>query len=231
MPAGRLSAAAARLDGTVLHPGDSLSLRDRLGAALPDGQAADALATATFNAAWLGGLRIASHATHATYPGQGSTAGPLGRDATLRQGQDLAFLDDTRYGVLVSVAFDAPAARRAGSLTVTLWSTPRWTVTSAHDTPTDVVPAGRVVGHGRGCVAQRRRRRVPGHRHPHLGAAGLGRGRPQRLLHRSLPTAAGGRLPLTRCPAGQPMPAVRSSSWSRSCAASSTCLCRHSEAR
>ena len=154
MPIGRLSAAAARIDGTVLHPDDSLSLRDRLGVALPDGDAADALATATFNAAWLGGLRIASHATHTTYPGQDPTTGPLGRDATLRQGQDLAFIDDTRYGVLVSVALDAPSARRAGSLAVTFWSTPRWTVTSAHDTPTDVVPAGRVVGHGHGCVAR-----------------------------------------------------------------------------
>lgn len=151
---GRLSVAAARIDGTVLHPGDSLSLRDRLGAALPDGQAADALATATFNAAWLGGLRIGSHATHATYPGQSSTTGPLGRDATLRQGQDLTFVDNTRYGVLVSAALKAPTGRRTGSLTVTLWSTRRWTVTSAHDTPTDVVPAGRVVVHGSGCVAR-----------------------------------------------------------------------------
>jgi vancomycin resistance protein YoaR len=153
-PTGRLSAAAARLDGIVLHPGDSLSLRDRLGAALPDDETADALATATFNAAWLGGLRITSHATHATNPGQDSTTGPLGRDATLGQGQDLAFLDDSRYGVLVSVASHAPTARRSGEVTVTLWSTPRWTVTAAHDTPTDVVPAGQVVGHGRGCVAR-----------------------------------------------------------------------------
>ena len=76
-----------------------------------------------FNAAWLGGLRVTSHAAGATYTG----TAPVGRDASLRDGQDLAFTDDTRYGVLVSVA-----APRHGPLTVTLWSTPRWTVTSTH---------------------------------------------------------------------------------------------------
>jgi hypothetical protein len=154
MSTGRLSAARARLDGVVLHPHDSLSLRSRLGSAVPGGQAADALATATFNAVWLGGLRVGSHATHTTSPGQDSSTGPLGRDATLRQGQDLAFTDDSPYGVLVSVDLRAPTAHRNGSLTVTLWSTPRWAVTSAHDTPADVVPAGRVVVHGQGCVAK-----------------------------------------------------------------------------
>jgi vancomycin resistance protein YoaR len=153
-PTGRLSAAVAHLDGTVLQPDDSLSLRGRLGSAVPEGEAGDALATATFNAVWLGGLHLGSHATHATYPGQGSTTGPLGRDATLEQGQDLAFTDDTRYGVLVTATLSPPTAARGGSLTVTLWSTPRWTVTSAHATPTDVVPAGRVVAHGPGCVAR-----------------------------------------------------------------------------
>ena len=157
---GRLSAAVARLDGTLLHPDDSVSLRGLLGGAVPEGAAGDALATATFNAVWLGGLHLGSHATHATFPGAGPTTGPLGRDATLRQGQDLAFTDDTRYGVLVSAHLSAPTARHGGSLTVGLWSTPHRLVTSAHDTPTDVVPSGRVVGHGRGCVA-------------HAGAAGF----------------------------------------------------------
>jgi hypothetical protein len=154
MPAGPLAAAAADLDGTVLHPDDSLSLRDRLVSNVPEGEAGDALATATFNAAWLGGLHIDAHATHPTYPGWTTSSGPLGRDATLADGQDLTVTDDTRYGVLVTVALERPTAHRGGSLTVTLWSTPRWTVTSAHDTPTDVVPAGRVVDHGRGCVAR-----------------------------------------------------------------------------
>ena len=154
LPAGShvdgLVAAAARLDGTLVKPGGSLSLRDRLGAAVPGDPAATQLATATFNAAWLGGFDIGSHANLPAY----TRTYPMGRDATLRDGQDLTFVDSTRYGVLVSVATERPSATHAGSLVVSLWSTPRWTVTSSHDTPANVVAAGRVVHHGRGCRAR-----------------------------------------------------------------------------
>jgi vancomycin resistance protein YoaR len=136
-----LARAVARLDGTVLRPGDSLSLRDRLGDAVPADATADRLATAVFDAAWLGGLAIGSHATLPSYTG----AYPMGRDATLRDGQDLTVVDDTSYGVLVTVT------TQAHSLTVGVWSAPRWTVTSSHAAPVDVVPAGRVVRHGHGC--------------------------------------------------------------------------------
>ncbi len=142
--AGGLAAAAARLDGTVLKPGDTLSLRDRLGRGVPGDPAATQLATATFNAAWLAGLEISAHATLPAYTG----TYPMGRDATLGDGQDLAFVDSTSYGVLVS----ATTTRHA--LTVSLWSTPRWTATSSHDTPADVVPPARVVHHGKGCHAR-----------------------------------------------------------------------------
>jgi vancomycin resistance protein YoaR len=142
-----LVTAAARLDGTVLEPDDGLSLRDRLGADVPGNAASDRLATATFDAAWLAGLEIGSHATLPTYTG----AYPLGRDATLRSGQDVAFVDDTSYGVLVSARLLRPTAARSGSLTVSLWSTPSWSVTSGHTAPTNVVPGGRVVHRGSGC--------------------------------------------------------------------------------
>ncbi len=138
---GGLVASAERLDGTVLKPGDSLSLRDRLGAAVPGDQSATQLATATFGAAWLGGLEIGSHANLPAY----TRTYPMGRDATLRDGQDLTFVDSTRDGVLVSVTTTRPSATHAGSLVVSLWSTPRWSVSSDHDTPAQVVPAGRVV--------------------------------------------------------------------------------------
>ena len=142
-----LVSAAARLDGAVVKPGDSLSLRARLGGQVPGDQAATQLATATFNAAWLGGLEVGSHATQPTYSG----VYPMGRDATLGDGQDLAFTDNTSYGVLVSVATVRPSASHGGSLTVSLWSRPRWTVTSSHSTPDNVVPSGRVVHRGKGC--------------------------------------------------------------------------------
>ncbi len=145
-----LTAAAARLDGTVLRPGDRLSLRHVLGGDVPGDPASTQLATATFNAAWLGGLPLGSHATMPSYTGDY----PMGRDATLRNGQDLAFTDTTSYGVLVAVRLVPPTSARDGSLTVSLWSTPRWTVTSHHSTPANVVPAGRVARSGAGCRAR-----------------------------------------------------------------------------
>jgi vancomycin resistance protein YoaR len=148
-----LVSAAARVDGAVVDPGDSLSLRDRLDTEVPASEAATQLATATFNAAWLGGLQLGSHATLPGYTG----VYPMGRDATLDDGQDLVFTDDTSYGVLVSVVTVRPSASHDGSLTVSLWSTPRWTVTSSHSTPDNVVPSGRVVHRGQGC------RERPGH--------------------------------------------------------------------
>ena len=145
-----LAAAVRRLDGTVLKPGDALSLRGLLGAATPSGPAGDALATSVFNAAWLAGLRVTAHATAPTYAGRA----PMGRDATLGDGQDLAFTDDSPYGVLVSVVAGRPTSSHGGSLTVSLWSTSPGTVTSSHGDRANVVAAGRVVQHGPGCRAR-----------------------------------------------------------------------------
>jgi vancomycin resistance protein YoaR len=146
-PSADVVAAAARLDNTVLHPGNSLSLRGRLGAGVPGGEPGTALATALFNAAWLGGLQLGSHANLPSYTG----TYPLGRDATVGDGQDVTFTDDTSYGVLVSVVVGPPTATHGGSLTVSLWSTATWDVVSSHGDPTHVVPAGRIVEHGHGC--------------------------------------------------------------------------------
>jgi vancomycin resistance protein YoaR len=137
-----LAAAVRRLDGTVLKPDDSLSLRGRLGPATPDGAAGDALATTLFNAAWLGGLQVTNHATSRTYTGKA----PVGRDASLRQGNGVAFTDDTSYGVLVAVS------ENGGSLTTTLWSSPRWTIRSTHSRRTHVVKAGRDVRRDQQCT-------------------------------------------------------------------------------
>jgi vancomycin resistance protein YoaR len=137
-----LDSAVRRLDGTVLKPHASLSLRGRLGPATPSGAAGDALATSLFNAAWLGGLQISNHATSRTYTGRA----PVGRDASLRDGHGVAFTDNTSYGVLVAVSVDG------GSLTTTLWSTPRWTVRSTNGHRTHVVRAGRDVRRSKGCT-------------------------------------------------------------------------------
>ena len=146
-PSADLAAAAARLDDTVLHPGDSFSIRGRLGGAVPGGRSGTALATGLFNAAWLGGLQLGSHANTSSYSGDY----PVGRDASVADGQDVAFTDNTSYGVLVSVSVAQPTATQGGSLTVSLWSTPVWDVASSHAAPNNVVPAGRIVRHGGGC--------------------------------------------------------------------------------
>jgi vancomycin resistance protein YoaR len=138
----RLSAAVSRLDGTVLKPGQTLSLRGRLGGRTPSGSAGDSLATALFNAAWLGGLQVSSHAVGAAY----DRRAPVGRDASLRDGRDLAFVDNTRYGVLVTVTTSGR------SVAATLWSTPRWTVTSSHGARRHVVTAGRDVVRTTSCT-------------------------------------------------------------------------------
>jgi vancomycin resistance protein YoaR len=138
-------AAASALDGTVLRPGRSLSVRGRLGAATPGGAAGDALATGLLNAAWLGGLQVTTHTAPASY----TRTAPAGRDASLRGGHDLTIRDDTRYGVLVS------SAVHHGELEIALWSTPQWTVTSDSSRHTHVVAPGRQVEHGPGCTPQK----------------------------------------------------------------------------
>jgi hypothetical protein len=145
--AGALASVVGRLDGTVLKPGHALSLRGLLGGGTPRGAAGTALATAVFNAAWLGGLRVTAHATSASYAGDVAA----GRDATLRKGQDLAFTDDSRYGVLVSAVEGRGSGTHHRSLTVTLWSTPRWRIVSTGDR-THVVAAGRHVERDHGCT-------------------------------------------------------------------------------
>jgi vancomycin resistance protein YoaR len=141
-------AALGRIDGTVLKPGQSLSLRARLGGSTPTGAGGDALATAVFNAAWLGGLQVTSHATRTSYAG----SAPVGRDASLRDGRDLTIRDHSKYGVLVSAV-----TSHARSLTVSLWSTPRWTVSSRHSQRSHDVPAGRSVVHAQACTPRQGR--------------------------------------------------------------------------
>jgi vancomycin resistance protein YoaR len=145
-----LASAVHRLDGTVLKPRQALSIRRLLGSATPTGASGNALATALFNAAWMGGLQVTAHATPRSYDG----TLPVGRDASLRDGQDLAFTDNTRYGVLVSAVAGRATASHRGSVTVTLWSTPQWTIRSAHGNRTNVVSAGREVRRGKHCTAR-----------------------------------------------------------------------------
>jgi vancomycin resistance protein YoaR len=142
--------AVRRLDGTVLRPGGSLSLRSLLGGATPASAGGDALATSVFNAAWLSGLRVTSRSAPRTFSG----SAPDGRDATLRDRADVAFTDNSRWGVLISAVTGSATARHHGTLSVTLWSTPHATVETTDSGRTSVVAAGRQVDRSRGCAAR-----------------------------------------------------------------------------
>ena len=146
---GRLQAAVHRLDGTVLRPGATASLR-QIVRALPTGARGDALAPAVFGAAWRGGLAVGGHVNAASYDGTRRSATTSHCDG----GHDVSFTDDTRNGVLLSLVLGAPTRAHGGTLTVSLWSTPTWHVTTTTGARTHVVRARTVVDHGQGCVAR-----------------------------------------------------------------------------
>lgn len=147
------TAAVRRLDGLVLRPGKSLSLRRVLGSATPTGAAGDALATALFNAAWLGGLRMGSHTAPRTF----SATAPAGRDVTLTHGHDVGFTDNSRWGLLVSATAGRATGHRPGSVTVSLWSTPLGHVRAPPANRTALRPAGRHVDHAGDCTPRKGR--------------------------------------------------------------------------
>jgi vancomycin resistance protein YoaR len=135
-----LSSAAARLDGTLLKPGDSLSLRGRTGEV---SGSVSRLATATWNAGFLAGLTDVARTGSPTY-----AAGlPVGRDAFVDSTADLVMRNDTVHGVLLS-------ARVAdGQVVVDAWSTKEWEVGVSVGAPYAPVPRTTVTDASPSCVA------------------------------------------------------------------------------
>lgn len=149
-----LTAAAARVDGTVLRPGDTFSLGDRLGDRLASGATgADVaqLATAIYRAALEAGMTIVERHPRRFYdPGF-----PRGYDATVDlPSADLRLAGSTPYGVLVQVSTSARADNGGdggGRLDVRLWSTRFWSVTTQTSAPYDRTRPGRRLGVRPGC--------------------------------------------------------------------------------
>jgi vancomycin resistance protein YoaR len=132
----RTQRLAARVDGTVLEPGETFSLRRVVGAA-----AGDDLTTGLFNAMYRAGLVALEHHARGSFrPGA-----PDGMDATVADGGDLRFRNDTRKGVLVTASVDGR------ELHVSLYSTPRWDVRITTGDRTHLVKPKRRVDHSRGC--------------------------------------------------------------------------------
>ncbi len=92
------------------------------------------------------GLQDVEH-TPTRVHGQG---GPVGRETTVVwPSTDLRFIDDSRYGVLVTASVRKATPRRQGSVTVSMWSTKRWDVTARTGPRTQVRrPAVRYVRTG-----------------------------------------------------------------------------------
>lgn len=129
--------AASKVDGTLLMPGDTFSLNGIVGertaangfarggtisggVLVEDyGGGVSQVATTTYHAAFQAGLEDVEHKPHSIY----FDRYPVAAEATVSWGNfDMAFRNDTPYGVLVQTLFSPSSPGSPGVLTVRLWS-------------------------------------------------------------------------------------------------------------
>lgn len=137
--------AAEIIDGTLLEPGETFSLNDTVGERteangftkgyiISDGilvqdlgGGVSQMATTLFNAMFFAGLEDVEHKPHSFYIDRY----PIGREATVAWGAvDLRFRNDTPYGVLIDTAFTDSTPSSSGAVTVTMYSTKWWDITT-----------------------------------------------------------------------------------------------------
>jgi vancomycin resistance protein YoaR len=137
--------AAQIVDGTVLKPGETFSLNGTVGERtrangftegfiISDGifkedlgGGVSQLATTLFNAMFFAGLEDVEHKPHSFYIDRY----PVGREATVAWGSvDLRFRNDTKHGVLIDTDVAPSTPSRQGVVTVSMWSTKTWDITS-----------------------------------------------------------------------------------------------------
>ena len=137
--------AAELISGTVLKPGETFSLNDTVGERteangftkgyiISDGifkqdlgGGVSQVATTTFNAMFFAGLKDVEHKPHSFYIDRY----PEGREATVAWGAvDLRFTNDTPYGVLIDATVRPSTPSSQGVVTVTMYSTKYWDITS-----------------------------------------------------------------------------------------------------
>ena len=130
--------AAELINGTLLEPGETFSLNGIVGERTAAngfvegfvieggkfkrelGGGVSQSATTTFNAMFFAGLKDVEHRPHTLYINRY----PAGREATVSwPNLDMAFQNDTKYGVLVQAFRVKGAPGRKGSITVRMWST------------------------------------------------------------------------------------------------------------
>jgi vancomycin resistance protein YoaR len=140
-----LGRAAELIDGTVLKPGETFSLNDTVGERTREngftegfiisdgifkedlGGGVSQMATTLFNGMFFAGLEDVEHKPHSFYIDRY----PVGREATVAWGAvDLQFRNDTDYGVLIDVKVTPSSPSSQGVVTVNMWSTKVWDITS-----------------------------------------------------------------------------------------------------
>ncbi len=137
--------AAELVNGTVVKPGETFSLNGTVGErtrangftegfiisngifAEDLGGGVSQMATTTFNAAFFAGLEDVEHKPHSFYIDRY----PVGREATVAWGAvDLRFKNDTPYGILIQANVTPATAASQGIVTVSMWSTKVWNITT-----------------------------------------------------------------------------------------------------
>lgn len=135
--------AAELIDGTVLKPGEQFSLNGIVGERTAEngftsgyiisngilkkdlGGGVSQMATTAFNAMFFAGLKDIEHKPHSFY----ISRYPVGREATVAWPTvDMAFENDSPYGVLVHAWVQPSTYSSQGVVTVQLWSTKVWDI-------------------------------------------------------------------------------------------------------
>ncbi|GAB7005124.1 VanW family protein [Nocardioides sp. AN3] len=160
--------AAQLVNGTILKPGDTFSLNDTVGERTREngftdgwtiqngvfysdlGGGVSQMATTTYNAMFFAGLQDVEHKAHSLY----ISRYPVGREATVAWGSvDLRFKNDTPYGVLIHTSFKPATPSSQGSVTVSMWSTKTWDITTKTGTRYNQRPFRKRVIHDTNCEA------------------------------------------------------------------------------
>ena len=161
--------ALSLINGTVLAPGETFSLNGTVGErtaanGFVEGYVIDGglittaygggvsqVATTTFNAAFFAGLKDIQHKPHSLY----FDRYPVGREATVAWPYvDLKFQNDTPYGVLIETHVQKSTPSSSGAVTVSMWSTKYWDITTTAGERYNVVLPGSRVSTAPDCEPQ-----------------------------------------------------------------------------
>ncbi|WP_298459474.1 VanW family protein [uncultured Cellulomonas sp.] len=159
-----LRVGAAKIDGTLVRPGETFSLTEALGpitaaagfrdaTVIVDGEhvpgmggGLSQISTTTYNAAFLAGFEDVEHQPHSEW----FARYPEGRESTLYTGViDMKFKNTTPYGALVQ------AWVADGRVHVRMWGTRYWTVESSTSPRSNIVRPTTVTSSSDTCTPQR----------------------------------------------------------------------------